>query len=73
MVLFIQNLFFKEFAEDEGVIQDVARNLEYFLKVTHTKKSFAFSMKTERFMTKVIFVIFEDNRRRWIDPNHQYQ
>ena len=30
--------FFKEFAEDQGVIQDVARNLEYFLKVTHTEK-----------------------------------
>ena len=38
MVLFIQNLFFKEFAEDQGVIQRVARNLEYFLKVTHTEK-----------------------------------
>ena len=38
MVLFIQNLFFKEFAEDQGVIQHVARNLEYFLKVTHTEK-----------------------------------
>ena len=38
MVLFIQNLFFKEFAEDQCVIQHVARNLEYFLKVIHTEK-----------------------------------
>jgi hypothetical protein len=38
MVLFIQNLFFKEFAEDQGVIQHVARNLDYFLKVIHTEK-----------------------------------
>jgi hypothetical protein len=38
MVLFIQNLFFKEFAGNRGDIQHVARNLEYFLKVTHTEK-----------------------------------
>lgn len=33
-----RTFFFKEFAEDQGVIQRVARNLEYFLKVTHTEK-----------------------------------
>jgi hypothetical protein len=38
MVLFIQNLFFKEFAEDQSVIQHLARNLEYFLNVIHTEK-----------------------------------
>ncbi|PWU78642.1 MAG: hypothetical protein DLM72_21405 [Candidatus Nitrosopolaris wilkensis] len=30
--------FFKEFAEDQGAIQSVARNLEYFLNETHTEK-----------------------------------
>jgi hypothetical protein len=44
MVLFIQNLFFKEFAEDEGVIQDVARNLEYFLNVTQNRKNHSHSL-----------------------------
>jgi hypothetical protein len=36
--------FFKEFAEDQGVIQDVARNLEYFQKVTHTEKNHSQSL-----------------------------
>jgi hypothetical protein len=70
---YLSRTFFKQLAENQGVIQDVARNLEYILKVAYTDKSFAFSLKTERFMTKVTFVILEDNRKRRIDPNHQYQ